>query len=595
MLHYLSKTYASIGLFRKAFGKYKRTILILAGFGFLSGILGGIGIAAIIPLFSFISGQSGVANDAMTKLFKGAFNFLGIPFTVSFIVMALVLLFIFKAFFLFMANIMNAKAVADYNLNTRNELLSYTMRAEWKYLLNRKIGYLTQVISEDVDFSAGVLVSISIFIIFLTSLISYAAVALSISPLVTVITILIGATLSFLLRPIFYRVRKAVQQETRVKKEVAHLVNQYLIGAKTIKAMVTDLPVIRSGKERFKEISQKRFASLKYQALISNFLEPVTLAVVIPVFLLSYQSPSFSIASFAAVLYLVQKMFSFVQSMQLRLNGINEGIPHLAAVVDCLEEARRYQEKLQGTDSFRFSSEIKFENVGFSYDGTERALNGLNLPIQKGEMLGLIGLSGSGKTTLADLILRLFEPTEGRITVDGLDISRINLYAWRKKIGYVSQDIFLLNDTIADNIRFYDESMTDGDIEQAAKLAHIYDFIVQRPDRFETLVGERGVKLSAGQRQRIILARVIAQKPEILILDEATSALDNESEAAIQKSLGELRGKITMLIIAHRLSTVINSDMLAVLDGGTVVEKGKPEELLKDKSSRFFGMYHVRE
>jgi ABC-type multidrug transport system fused ATPase/permease subunit len=219
-------------------------------------------------------------------------------------------------------------------------------------------------------------------------------------------------------------------------------------------------------------------------------------------------------------------------------------------------------------------------------------LKNLNLIISKGETVGLIGSSGSGKTTIADLIIRLFNPTGGKIIMDETDISEINLKNWRNNIGYVSQDIFLLNDTIENNIKFYSD-LSEEEVIKAAKLANIYDFIMEQPKKFDSLVGERGLKLSAGQRQRIILARVIARKPQILILDEATSALDNESESLIQQALENLHGKITILMIAHRLSTVMNADKLFVLENGEIIEEGVPRVLLENKGSEFSKIYNA--
>ena len=189
-----------------------------------------------------------------------------------------------------------------------------------------------------------------------------------------------------------------------------------------------------------------------------------------------------------------------------------------------------------------------------------------------------------------DLLLRLVDPSGGEILLDGKDIRTIRLKEWRRRVGYVSQDIFLLNDTIANNIRFFDPSITDEDVTRAASMANIYEFVRTCKDGFETVVGERGIMLSAGQRQRIAIARVLARSPDILILDEATSALDNESEAKIQEVIDQLRGKVTVLIIAHRLSTVMSADMLLVLEKGTIVEEGKPGELLSDTRSRFYKM-----
>src|SRR3989338_1414349 len=170
----------------------------------------------------------------------------------------------------------------------------------------------------------------------------------------------------------------------------------------------------------------------------------------------------------------------------------------------------------------------------------------------------------------------------------------IELTDWRRNIGYVSQDIFLMNDTVANNIRFYDDTVTDKELRVAAKLANIGGFVDTLPQKYETIIGERGVMLSAGQRQRIVIARILARQPELLILDEATSALDNESEIKIQEVIKKLKGKITVLAVAHRLSTVIDSDRLIVLEDGRIVEQGQPAKLLEDKGSYFSKVYNLR-
>ena len=210
-------------------------------------------------------------------------------------------------------------------------------------------------------------------------------------------------------------------------------------------------------------------------------------------------------------------------------------------------------------------------------------------------MVGIIGPSGSGKTTLFDIVLRLLEPTKGALVLDGVPVSNIDINIWRKNIAYVSQDIFLINDTVRENIRFFDENVSDEDVVKAAKRAHIYDVIEKLPEGFNTKVGERGVMLSAGQRQRIAIARALARKPQLLLLDEATSALDTESEQHIQRTIQELKGKVTVCVIAHQLSTVREMDMLYVLEDGRVVESGTPDELLKEKGTYFARMYSSRD
>lgn len=597
MFSFISKIFSSFTLFKTAFSKYKKKILLLTGLGFMSGLLGGIGIGAVVPLFSFITNESGIANDPISKMFKAGFSFLGIPFSLPIIIITLVFLFIFKAVFIYIADIINAKAVAEYEAETRNEIFSHTVRANWPYLAERKIGYLSQMIMQDVNKSAGLLMLISAVILSMTSFVMYAVVAVSISPYITLGTIVIGIGMFFVLKPLFYKMRKLSKKEVNLSLRLSHHINQHLLGSKAIKSLAVEDKVAGKGKIFFQELAKARFKAAKYNNIMGAFLEPFTLVVIIPIFLFSYRDPSFNIASFAAILYLVQKMFSFIQSSQAKISKINQNIPYLSSVIDYQKEVKKELERSEsdGNNNFRFDSKLELKNIWFKYDNLEKGvLNDFNLTINRGEIVGLIGHSGSGKTTVVDLILRLFNPQSGEITVDGVPVSDINLNQWRENIGYVAQDIFLLNDTVANNIRFYDERISDDIIQEAAKLANIYEFVMQLPEKFNTFVGERGVKLSAGQRQRIVLARALSRKPKLLVLDEATSALDNESEVAIKHALEGLRGKISVLIVAHRLSTIEDSDNLAVLEGGKIIEEGDPRNLIANKDSYFYKIYNIK-
>jgi len=276
------------------------------------------------------------------------------------------------------------------------------------------------------------------------------------------------------------------------------------------------------------------------------------------------------------------------------LHVTSEIVPFLKSALDHSEQAEKNKEPKGGSASFDFEDKLEFKNVNFSYNKENTVLSNVNFSIKKGEMVGLIGPSGAGKTTIVDLILRLFEPASGEIILDNKDISDINMKDWRKNIGYISQDIFLMNDTIANNIKFYDNSITNKEMEKAAKMANIYNFIDSSPGKFSTIVGERGLALSGGQRQRIIIARILARQPKFLILDEATSALDNESEVQVQKVIENLKNKITVLVIAHRLSTVANSDKIIILKNGKIIEEGVPSKMLNNQDSYFYKMHNLR-
>ena len=226
---------------------------------------------------------------------------------------------------------------------------------------------------------------------------------------------------------------------------------------------------------------------------------------------------------------------------------------------------------------------IALEDVNFSYVDNFPVLNNVSINIKKGSTTAIVGSTGSGKSTLIKLLLRLYDVKAGKIKFDGIDIKDLNIHSLRKTIGLVSQDIFLFEGTVFENIAYGNLEASNGDIWKAAKLSESDEFINLLPNKEDTIVGERGQKLSGGQRQRISIARAILKNPEILILDEATSAVDNETEAAIQRSLDTLKEGRTVIAIAHRLSTIRNADIIYVLEKGQIVESGTHEELVKLK------------
>ena len=236
---------------------------------------------------------------------------------------------------------------------------------------------------------------------------------------------------------------------------------------------------------------------------------------------------------------------------------------------------------------------VRFEDVHFAYDADKPVLHGISFEADPGSVVALVGSSGSGKSTIAGLAASFLEPAEGKVLVDGVDLRRVQLASYRKQLGLVFQDDFLFDGTIRENLRFARPGATDGDVEDAARMAYVSEFTDRFPDGLDTVIGERGVKLSGGQRQRVTIARAILANPRILLLDEATSSLDTESEALIQKSLAVLLKGRTTLVIAHRLSTIQRADLILVVEDGRIVEWGRHEELIA-REGRYHELYTVQ-
>lgn len=283
---------------------------------------------------------------------------------------------------------------------------------------------------------------------------------------------------------------------------------------------------------------------------------------------------------FAAFLLLTNVFFRPIDKINAIIESYPKGIAGFQRYIELLDTEPDVKDSKDAREAPNFEGNIHYEQVSFGYDDGSKVLNKINLNIKAGETVAFVGPSGAGKTTICSLLPRFYEATEGRITIDGVDTSKVTLTSLRRQIGIVQQDVFLFAGTVRENIAYGKLDASDEEIWRAARLAQLAPTIEAMPEGMDTVIGERGVKLSGGQKQRIAIARMFLKNPKILILDEATSALDTETEAAIQQSLAELSQGRTTLVIAHRLATIKNADRIIVVTSNGIEEEGSHEELV---------------
>ena len=379
--------------------------------------------------------------------------------------------------------------------------------------------------------------------------------------------------------------KRASSKGQEQNAEILTQIDETLGGLRVVKAFnaegkLTDrfLNLINATRATFNRINRRYYLAHP----VSEFFGTALIAILLwfggTLILGDYSS--IDAATFIYYLVIFYSIIGPAKDLSKATYGIRRGMASLERIDRILKvesAIRNIDNPIKISD---FQSVIRYEDVSFSYQADRPVLQHINLDIHKGQTIALVGQSGSGKTTLADLLPRFYDPTAGRITIDGVDIKNLKTFDLRALMGNVNQEAILFNDTFYNNITFGVESATMEEVRQAARIANADDFIMATPDQYQTTIGDRGSRLSGGQRQRISIARAILKNPPILIFDEATSALDTESEKLVQEALENLMKDRTTLVVAHRLSTIRNADLICVLHEGQIVEQGTHDQLM---------------
>ncbi|MGD9898698.1 MAG: ABC transporter ATP-binding protein [Calditrichaceae bacterium] len=472
-------------------------------------------------------------------------------------------------------------------VNIRNKLHKTLLRLPLSYFEKRHSGDLTSVVFNDVNAVNSVLdKSFSNMILFPIQIISNIVILFLISWKLSLITLTIIPISAYVIVKIGQSMRR---KSRRVFKQIGNVVSTFqeaVSAIRIVKAFTNEPREEKNFENANREYFLKYFRAQKMNYATSPVNE--TLQVSILVFLLwyggnlVYSSQGLSAEDFIRFLVFLFTMFQPLKELSGINNTIQTGLAAAERIFAVIDSEPEVYEKPNAIQYEEFKNNIKLENVSFRYNESgDNVLKNINLTIQKGEMVAFVGHSGSGKTTLVNLLPRFYQYTEGKITLDGIDIRNMTLHSLRKKMGIVTQETILFNETVRYNIAYGLENIGEDDIVEAAKAANAWEFIVNLENGLDSNIGEKGTRLSGGQKQRLSIARALLKNPPILILDEATSALDTESERLVQEAIDRLLESRTVLVIAHRLSTITNANKIVVLNKGVIEGIGTHTELLQ--------------
>ncbi|HEV2274308.1 MAG TPA: ABC transporter ATP-binding protein [Acidobacteriaceae bacterium] len=388
-------------------------------------------------------------------------------------------------------------------------------------------------------------------------------------------------------RKIGRQVRHTTRRGQDKLAEIQNILHETVTGNRIVKAFSMERWEMLRFKKAAARLFRANLRSVRAQAISSplmDFIGVVAIALLLWVGRRQIQHNAMTEGTFFAFIIAVFKLYDPVRKFALFYNGFQQALGASSNIFTFMDEQDDVLEKARAVELKGFKESIVLEDVGFAYkteEGEKDVLHGINLEVKRGEVLALVGPSGAGKTTFVSLIPRFFDPTSGRILIDGHDLRDVTLSSLRTQIAKVTQETILFNDTVRNNIAYGRPDVAMSHVEEAARTALAHDFILRMPEGYDTVIGEKGFRLSGGERQRLAIARACLKNAPVLILDEATSSLDSESESLVQAALANLMSGRTVFVIAHRLSTVRRANRIAVVEGGRITAIGSHEELLR--------------
>ena len=488
--------------------------------------------------------------------------------------------------FRYLAEIIVAEVRTKIVYNLRKDLFTNITRLHLGYFTNKRKGDILARITSDIqEVEHAIVDTLRVLFKEPATIIGFFTVMYYMSSNFTLLSLLFLPIVGLVIAEIVRRLRKSAYQTQISLGSLVHILQETLSGMRIVKAFVADSYILK--KFRYEN---KQYAEANLSMEVKKSLAPPMsefLGVGIVALIIAYggkqvllQQTELAASTFITYILIFSQALIPIKSISKSLSSVQRGLAASVRIFELIDTIPEIFNKQNAIPIKVLEKEICFKNVTFAYD-KRSVLKNIDFTIKKGKSIALVGRSGSGKSTIVDLLARFYDVSQGIIEIDGMSIKNYDIYDLRKLMGIVTQENILLHDTVYNNIAFGRPDATEKAIIDAAKVANAHEFIMQLPQKYQTVIGERGNKLSGGQAQRLSIARAVLENPPILILDEATSALDSESENLVQNALHSFMQNRTAIIIAHRLSTIRNADEIIVVDEGRIVEKGTHEELIQ--------------
>jgi ATP-binding cassette, subfamily B, bacterial MsbA len=576
-------------LFLREFKHFRKVVILALVFSFLAAAFEGVGIGFLLSFLQSLTNPNaqpirtgigwfdvwvlGVNTSSISRLYR---------------ISALIWLSTWtRALFNYLAYTYTEISQLNLMDRLRKKIFQQLQSVNLSYFSTTKSGELINTITSEVEKFKQIFNGSAFLLTRGLTIAVYLLSMVLISWQLSLIAILLFTLMAVGLSTLNKRVRERSFEISIANGHFTTTAIEFISGIRTIQSFATQ----DFERKRYYKASEDFVSAsvriIRLWAMVKPLAEGIATTILIGMILVAFTgvltNAPLKVASLLTFLFILVRLVPIIQDV----NGTRAYMSSLHGSAENIKELLRTENKTYFQNGeIEFSGlkrSIELIGVDFGYDTNHLVLKNITLSIEGGKMTALVGASGAGKTTLADLIPRFYDPTQGQLLIDGVDIRQLDIKSLRRRLAVVSQDTFIFNTSVRDNIAYGTEGATEVSIEEAARQANAWEFIQEMPEGFDTKLGDRGVRLSGGQRQRIAIARALLRNPEILILDEATSALDSVSERLIQESLEKLSVGRTVIAIAHRLSTIVRADKVVVLEQGRIVEQGGYQELLEQR------------